>query len=250
MYRPTMICSLVASAAAMLASGTAQAAVITTAGSSLNTPAWVDAGIGDLGSIFFSPVVEGTNVSTGIVGTGGSVTTTILASSDEDGDALTGVLIQNPDGTPELDFDPGAIFDTGVSGAGAKTDLVSFTFGAGAPTQLTLGVLVGVNEVGGSSTIVDVPNAILLSDDGGTTSVKITTVTPAGNQADFYFFNVTGITDGTVLTVLAEAIDDTSGNRFNPINGVVFSTIPEPASLALMGLGGLLMLGRGRRREA
>ena len=48
----------------------------------------------------------------------------------------------------------------------------------------------------------------------------------------------------------------TSGNSFTyeftvaGLNGSKVNVIPEPASLALMALGGMLMLGRGRREQA
>jgi len=41
-----------------------------------------------------------------------------------------------------------------------------------------------------------------------------------------------------------------SGKAHNALTGIAFAPIPEPASLALLGLGGLLALaGLGRRRS-
>lgn len=76
---------------------------------------------------------------------------------------------------------------------------------------------------------------------------------PAPSAADadgFYTFtwDISGFTDASVGNVRIDPVGgpDSNGNTFQ-IDSIAFNTVPEPASLALIGLGGIAMLGRRRK---
>jgi len=59
-----------------------------------------------------------------------------------------------------------------------------------------------------------------------------------------------GATSTAGALVLTMTVDETiTGNRFAYLNAVRFEVIPEPGSIALMGIGMISMLFRGRRRS-
>ena len=94
---------------------------------------------------------------------------------------------------------------------------------------------------------------ILLTDANGTeatvaSDVEATNVeanSDAGPIASETFdFTSNGMNDVSIL--LSETTSNTNG--FIPLGGFTVTVIPEPASLSLLGLGGLMLLPRRRRR--
>lgn len=80
---------------------------------------------------------------------------------------------------------------------------------------------------------------------GGTDSDTTPTLTLAGDGLDVVYFDVTGIQDGDTFVLSYTDVDI----NWAQITGVTFDTapVPEPGSLALLGLGGLMMIKRRRR---
>ena len=80
--------------------------------------------------------------------------------------------------------------------------------------------------------------------------------TNLGNAPDLYFFDITGLSAGDEV-VISAANSNTTGSVFNTasIAGLTFDTfvdatvtaVPEPSSLAYVGLGGLGLLFRRRK---
>ncbi len=84
-----------------------------------------------------------------------------------------------------------------------------------------------------TATQVDI--SFLLSDGINSNTLTIT-------NAD-----ITGLENNNVFGVLTSQRNRSLEGTFS---NITVNQIPEPASLALMGLGGLMMLGRGRGRQA
>lgn len=83
------------------------------------------------------------------------------------------------------------------------------------------------------------------SGDSGVVNVR------NGNAGDgvpeFYFFDITDVSPGDQFQVLGlNNVGGTSGNR-GYVGPVAFDIVPEPASGAMIGLGGLMLLARRRR---
>ena len=70
----------------------------------------------------------------------------------------------------------------------------------------------------------------------------------SGSGPAYYFFDVTNISNGDTVTLSLTNVGAPPTNTINfEYAGLTFDTIPEPTSLALLGLGGLILLPRRRR---
>ncbi len=84
-------------------------------------------------------------------------------------------------------------------------------------------------------------SSIRVADSSGGDSGQITLADPTENQVpDWYYFDITGLSNGATVDIYA-----TQGiNGGATIGAMSLDSIPEPGSLALLGLGGLMMLRR------
>ena len=150
-----------------------------------------------------------------------------------------------PSGSP-LQTGEGGVNGTTV---GTLYKLFDITLGAGAPSNFKLGII--------SPQGYDALSQIQVADGSASTSVNID---PAQNLG-FYFFNIAGAQAGDTLVISAATSPTVAGGYFthNPYGtstdlvGMTFDattvSVPDPASLGLLALGGLGMLLIGRKRS-
>ncbi len=126
--------------------------------------------------------------------------------------------------------------------------LLTMTVGSNAPKNLYVGILEDQN--------LDSPSQVTISDSNGGSATASPQIyfpkfLPNGENT-WYFFDVSGAQAGDVLTLTVAQYNTGANYAQHPtISGLTFDSTdpiatPEPASLALFGLGGLgaLMLGR------
>jgi hypothetical protein len=131
----------------------------------------------------------------------------------------------------------GADIGTGWNGNGGQT--IVFQGSDLAATTLRLAVLYDSTW----SLAYGTQTLTLTQTVGGSDSVTTPVLTLAGDGLDIVFFDLTGIQDGDTFRVHSNKVSIS----WSQITGVAFDTpIPEPASLALIGLGGLVI---ARRRK-
>ncbi len=249
MKRNSIIPACAAAVACVFAPTASHAATILAGGTDFNNPNWNTAGYGDVGYAFFdgrqSDRIQFSDsaLDDGALN-GGNIVLTPGAVGNASSPSANSVAIQNgAGGTTTV----GALFNSGLS-AGVFNNVFTLGFNAGSPSSARIGILVGASEITAGNP-GDYPASIRLTQTSGTgTDVVTTTVTQRNTfQADWYFFDVTGITSGNVFTLAATPISGTSPDRFNPINGVAIGAIPEPTTFVVL-LGGLGLLILRRRR--
>lgn len=121
--------------------------------------------------------------------------------------------------------------------------------GGGAPTDIDVYLLAAGNGVTRGAAAGATPLASLGSISGTAPNTPYdlqVTGLPTINSGDRIWI---GLISGVSTNNSANNIF-IAGPNSNSINATLETVIPEPASLALAGLGGLLILGRGRRGHA
>jgi hypothetical protein len=228
----------------LLSLASASAAVIVNASPVANQPNWFTAGFGDVGYSFFG---GGADTKTqvlrgGVLDTGGSVSIAVNAVNSN-GAQASSIALQNPLGGT---FTNGAWYTSGLTSTSDPVNVFTLTFGSGSPSSARIGILVGATEFQAAAPL-DYPATLSLAGTGATTQTQTVTV-PGTRTADWYFFDVTGIVAGNTFTLAASRIGDVADHRFNPVNGVAISVIPEPSSIAMLlgGVGALALLRRRR----
>ncbi len=145
----------------------------------------------------------------------------------------------------------GSVGDVSVLGSTVSVDITDLSIGlndVGGDTT-ALGTLSFVADAAGISTILATGDVNLSSPDGDMLTVDLSAYT--GAHVDMLLID--GTTSQGEFTGLAQnALVTTDGNAnpyyidYSTAGDVWLRTVPEPASLALLGLGGLAMITRKR----
>lgn len=249
---------------------------VTAVGSSTDLSNWFSAGFGNAGYLFAS--TDDNDLAAGAYKRGGVIYTTaetpsggqsvlftrlsaalaawsnVGANSLNELTASLNVDLENPDGGT---FKTGAFWTAGLNGD-LPVQSFSLTFGQAVPGGYRLGILVGATESQGepstftptAGNLRDVPYQ--LSVDGVTVATTqtaldgtpdwLTTEPDDPNtgvpRADWYFFDLTDIKPGSLVTISAARIYSDNSHKFNPINGVTLaslSTVPAITGVSRSG---------------
>ncbi|MEM6821279.1 MAG: PEP-CTERM sorting domain-containing protein [Verrucomicrobiota bacterium] len=155
------------------------------------------------------------------------------------------VDIDDPNNAP-ADFTSGVALANGLA-LGSEASLFNLTFNGLAPsTGVRVGVLV-------NNTPDRNPAAVRFTlDSDGAVSSSTATNPGVGGQADYYFFDITDISDGDTFSFFAteDILDSETGGEVR-VGGFTFDTIaiPEPSTYALLALGSILLFGLRRSKR-
>jgi hypothetical protein len=252
---------LIGSLASLAIAGSANAGIVvhgsTTAYQESNKD-WLTAGTNDIdgsgglgtdGFLFFGDGSADTNQETGqAFGTDVRSTPTYVsgfaagANFNSIADDVFGYgIYDDPIALDGTDARGGIAVATGGT-AGTNLEIVTFTIsGLDAGVTVRVGVLSNVdNQSNGRWD----PTSITLSDGVNSATVGDHATSPLPNapgQTDWVFFDIDA--DGTYAVSGTKRLN-TQGAH---IAGLTFDSVPEPSSLALLGLGGLMMVKRRQR---
>lgn len=171
--------------------------------------------------------------------TGFAAGTDFLAVADDNagyGSYDDPVLLDGTDGLGAI-----AVAASG-NGIGSSSEVITFSVsGLASGITVRVGVLSNVdNNTNGRWD----PTSITLSDGVNSATVGDHTTSPLSNgagQTDWVFFDIDA--DGTYAVSGTQRL---AGQGVS-IAGLTFDSVPEPSSLALLALGGLMMVKRRRR---
>ncbi|MEP4076589.1 PEP-CTERM sorting domain-containing protein [Haloferula sp.] len=151
-----------------------------------------------------------------------------------DDPALSGITVANRGNT--------AIAVAVGGGVGNWAEVMTFTVDATVPATFRIGILSGTQ---GTADGRWDPTGLRLSVDGDPATERLGLALTSGSTPGWVFFDVdmNGETSGTFSI---EGQNRLAGQG-TAISGIVFDVIPEPSSVALLGLGCLALLGRRRR---
>jgi len=228
---------LVAALAGLSVAASAGAASITASGSDIDTG-------GDLTSAGLGETVTG-SIQWDFTGGTPQVSQDLLALASQQRNNLpAGVTfgvgantsgVAGGWGYQQVTDDFGGPFESGTLTSGGTTpaEIALLTIGAGGPTDIRLGLYTDNTD-----NPVFTPGSFDVAVGGASASVSTTS---ANLDGDVYWFDVTGLVDGDVISITVDG--STSENL---LGGIITAEVPEPGSLALIGLGGLAMLRRRR----
>jgi hypothetical protein len=142
--------------------------------------------------------------------------------------------IQDPTNPPSGQVQAGLAGGDGLT-TGTSYDLFTLTVGNNFPSG---GVQLAVIQTTGYAA------AVTLTQTAGSGSESQSIPEVDSGSFDYYLFDISGAQNGDQFTLSATA---NAGNHAL-ISGLAFSTVPEPASLAILGFSVMGLLGRRRVR--
>ena len=137
----------------------------------------------------------------------------------------------------------GTAYKTGIAyqvpGNGNTATLATITLKAGTPDDFQLGVFTNNTD-----NTANIASAVTVASPEGNSVTENTVLHSTSN--DFYLFDIVGKAGDTITVSLTQ-----SGGAADPLGGLTFTTVPEPASIvALAGLCGMGLIGLVLRRGA
>lgn len=201
-------------------------------------------------------VIKGSNFATATATLATTTTTNgkLYVRTDDFGAATNGVVLQG--GT--LDLYCGTQGPAGAAGITAAAPYVWSRPLSGTGVVLAKFIkLTGPVNIGPSAIIAGAPDKMVFINPGSLATAGLLNIDPTAT------LNVTGSYDGlsAPYTIMQLPTGATFTNQFTPANvtlpagtaldysvpGSILLTVPEPTSLALLGLGGLILMRRKRQ---